>query len=295
MIDLEFIKQLKRLDLLAKKKVISSYAGSRRSVRQGRGIEPVDNREYFPGDDIRFIDWKVYGRTEKLFIKRFEEDRSLTTHLLVDASNSMDFSGQSERKYDFAAKLALGFAYLVTKENEKFALCCFSDRIDGLLPPKRGRRQFHNAIELLNRQQTQGKTAIGESLKKYASTIRSRSLSIVISDFLQPLDSINKGLLEMSRRSKSLIVIHVMDPAEKKLAMQGDVKLHDLETEGVKKIFITPEMRRDYAVRFMAHVEKLRKICDEIGADFFSVSSDDPIFETFFEITHIASRGRRRG
>jgi uncharacterized protein (DUF58 family) len=294
MIDLEFIKQLKTLDLLAKKKIISSYAGGQRSLRQGRGIEPVDHREYFPGDDLRFVDWKVYGKTEKLFVKRFEEEKSLTTHILVDASNSMNFGSGKRTKFDFASMLALGFAYLITRENEKFALGTYSDQLKDTLQPKRGRNHFFKAVDLLNSQKLGGLTNLEHVSERYANMIKSRSLCVVISDFLEPIDSIRKGLFRLTKKSKNLLVIQVLDPVEKILNWQGDIKLYDLETNEVKKMFFTPTMRRDYAVRFISHLEKVRGVCDDVGADFFSTTSDEPVFDIFFRITHLIKRGHTK-
>lgn len=294
MIDLEFIKQLKKLDLLAKKKIMSSYAGGQRSVKQGRGIEPVDYREYFPGDDPKFVDWKVYAKTEKLFIKRFEEDKSLTTHILVDASNSMNFGPGKYTKYDFAAMLAAGFAYLVTKENEKFAIGTFNTEIKEVMQPKRGKGQFFKSIDVLNSQDLGGLTNMDHVGDRYSDYIKTKSLIIVISDFLEPIDTIKSGLTHLAKKSKNMLVIHVADRAEKKLDWQGDMKLYDLETNEIKKLFFTPAMRTDYAVKYMAHVEKVRKTCDAVGADFFSVTSDEPLFDIFFQITHLSARGHKK-
>jgi uncharacterized protein (DUF58 family) len=291
MIDLDFLKQLKKLDLLAKKKVMSSYTGGQRSVKQGRGIEPVDNREYYPGDDLRFVDWKVYARTEKLFIKRFEEEKSLTTHILLDSSKSMDFKSGKYSKFDYASMLALGFAYLVTNENEKFAISTYNTQLRDVMNPDRGRKHFFDSVDLLNSQKLEGRTRLEVVAERYANYIKSRSLCIVISDFLEPVEDIRKGLFRLSKKSKSTLVVHVVDPAEKKLDWQGDIKLFDLETNQMKKIFFTPSMRRDYAVKYVAHIEKVRKICDGMGADFFSISTSDPIFDVFFQITHLARRG----
>lgn len=293
MIDLEFIKQLKKLDILTKKKIISSYAGVKRSVRQGRGIEPTDHREYFPGDDLKFVDWKVYGRTEKLFIKRFEEEKSLTTHILVDSSNSMNFGSADLSKFDYASMLAIGFAYLVTKENEKFGMATFNSKLEDVLQPKRGRKHFFKAVDILNRQKLGGMTNLDHCSEAYAKMIKTRSLIVVISDFLEPVETIRKGLFRLAKKSRNLIVVHVADPIEIKLNWQGDMKLYDLETNQIKKIFFTPKMRNEYAVKFIAHLERTRKICDSIGADFFSISSNLPVFDVFFEITHITTRGHR--
>jgi len=294
MIDLEFIKQLKTLDLLAKKKIMSSYAGGQRSIRQGRGIEPIDHREYFPGDDLRFVDWKVYGRTEKLFVKRFEEEKSLTTHILLDSSNSMNFGSGKYSKFDYASMLGIGFAYLVTQENEKFALATYNTQLRDVLQPKRGRGHFFKAVDMLNNQKLGGTTNLDIVGERYGNIIKSRSLCIVISDFLEKPEEIRKGLFRLAKRSKNLLVIQVMDPVEKKLEWQGDIKLHDLETNEIKKMFFTPSMRKDYAVKFIAHLEKVRNACDSVGADFFTTTTDDPVFDIFFKITHLTTRGHMK-
>lgn len=293
MIDTDFIKQLKKLDLLVKKKIISSYAGAKRSLRQGRGMEPVDHREYFPGDDLKFVDWKVYARTEKLFIKRFEEEKSLTTHILVDCSNSMNYTLQKSHrtKFDYASMLAIGFAYLVTKENEKFGLSTFNMGLNNVMQPKRGKRQFFSAIDLLNKQKLKDRTDLELSAKQYSKIIRTRSLVVVISDFLEPLPTIRQGLYRLAKKAKSMIVIHIADPGEMRLDWQGDLKLYDLETDQIKKIFFTPGLRKEYAVKFIAHIENVRKVCKDVGADFFSFPTDKDPFDIFFEITHLTSRG----
>lgn len=294
MIDLDFITQLKTLDLLAKKKIISSYAGAQRSLRQGRGIEPVDHREYFPGDDLKFVDWKVYARTEKLFIKRFEEEKSLTTHVLVDTSNSMNFGTGKYRKFDYASMLAIGFAYLVTNENEKFTVDTYNAELRDVMQPRRGKKQFFDAISLLNSQRMGGITNLDKSCEKYSGLIKTKSLCIVISDFLEPAEEIQKGLSHLAKKSKNLLIIHVLDPAEKKLDWQGDVKLYDLETNQTKKIFFTPSMRNEYAAKMIKHIQGITGVCDSIGADFFSVTTADPVFDIFFRITHLTARGGRR-
>ena len=178
MIDTTFFKELDRFSFMVRKRVSTAYSGSRRSILKGRGMEPVSYREYTQGDDFKTIDWKVYGRTEKLYVKEFEEEKSLTTHILLDTSKSMDF----RNKFEYAAMMALGFAYLVTKDNEKFAVATFGEEIN-ITKPKRGRKYLSLTIDLLNSTQLLGKTRFDYCMEKYASVIRSRSLVFIISDF----------------------------------------------------------------------------------------------------------------
>jgi len=237
MIDTEFFNQLNRFSLMVRKRVSSVYAGSRRAVLQGKGIEIVGYREYMPGDDIRTIDWRVYGRTEKLYIRKFEEEKNVTTHILLDSSMSMDYSSNGMTKFDYAAMLACGFGYLVTRENEKFAISTFGETID-ITPPKRGRGYLLHTIDRLNQTHLEGETKFDHCTQQYGKMIRSKSLVIVISDFLTDLDSIRAGLYRLA--PNDLIVISIFDPAEYDLTIAGDVKLHDMETNAIRKTYISP-------------------------------------------------------
>ena len=282
MIDTEFFNQLNRFSLMVRKRVSSVYAGSRRAVLQGKGIEIVGYREYMPGDDIRTIDWRVYGRTEKLYIRKFEEEKNVTTHILLDSSKSMDFSSLSSgmTKFEYAAMLACGFGYLVARENEKFAISTFAETID-ITPPKRGRGYLLHTIDRLNQHKLQGNTRFDHCTRQYDKMIRSKSLVIVISDFLTDLDSIRAGLYMLA--PNDLIVISVFDPAEYDLTIAGDAKLHDMETGEIRKTYISPKLKEDYKKLMDSHFGGIRETCMHVGADFFSFGTDRSIFDAFLE------------
>ena len=150
--DTEFFKELEKFSLLVKKRVSTAYSGGRKSLRFGHGISPVGYREYRKGDDFKLVDWKVYGRTEKLYIREHEEERSLVVHILLDGSASMGYEG----KFAYASRLAAGFAYLATLENEKYAISLFCKK---LYPgePKRGRRNLFQSIVDLDRNCSSGR------------------------------------------------------------------------------------------------------------------------------------------
>ena len=286
MIEQDFFQQLNRFNFIVKKRISSVYAGSRKSIRYGKGIEVVDYREYFPGDDFRTIDWNIYCRTEKLHVRRYEEEKSATTHILIDTSKSMDFSTNHMTKYDYAAMIGLGFAYIVTNTNEKFALATYAERLRDILRPKRGRTHFFKAFDLLNGMCSglQGKTDLSTAASSYIKMIRSKSFVVIVSDFLEDIGSIREGIYRMARFRNDLMVVHVADPGELDLKWSGDVKLHDLETAGVRKTYISPKFKKDYHKRLKEHLSMIEESCGDVGADFFSVRTDTPIFETFLEL-----------
>ncbi len=277
MINTSFFKELDRFSFMVRKRVSTAYSGSRRSILKGRGMEPVSYREYTQGDDFKTIDWKVYGRTEKLFVKEFEEEKSLTTHILLDTSKSMDF----RNKFEYAAMLALGFAYLVTKDNEKFGVSTFSEEIN-ITKPKRGRRYLSQTIDLLNSMELSGKTRFDYCMEKYSSIIKSRSLVIVISDFMADASAIKNAIFRLG--DNELVLIQVLDPVETKLDLGGEARLIDLETEQKLDIYTSPRLQTEYQKRLSDHIAKIKEPSLQVGADFHTVTTDMPIFEAIFQI-----------
>jgi uncharacterized protein (DUF58 family) len=277
MIDTSFFKELDRFSFMVRKRVSTAYSGSRRSILKGRGMEPVSYREYTQGDDFKIIDWKVYGRTEKLYVKEFEEEKSLTTHILLDTSKSMDF----RNKFEYAAMLAVGFAYLVTKDNEKFGVSTFAEEIN-ITKPKRGRRYLSQTIDLLNSTELSGKTRFDYCMEKYASIIKSRSLVIVISDFMADASAIKNAIFRLG--NNELVLIQVLDPVEKNLDLGGEARLIDLETEQKLDIYTSPRLRTEYQKHLADHIAKIKEPSLQVGADFHTVTTEMPIFEAIFQV-----------
>lgn len=262
---------------MVRKRVSTAYSGSRRSILKGRGMEPVSYREYTMGDDFKTIDWKVYGRTEKLFVKEFEEEKSLTTHILLDSSKSMDF----QNKFEYASMLALGFAYLVTKDNEKFGISTFSEEIN-ITKPKRGRGYLSLNIDTLNNMELSGATMFDYCIEKYASMIKSRSLVFIISDFMTDVEAVQNAIFRLG--DNELVLIQVLDPVEMSLDLGGEAKLIDLETGANLDIYSSPRLRSEYGKRMDDHIAKIKETCVQVGADFHTVTTDKPVFDAIFEV-----------
>ena len=286
MIDTSFFKELDRFSFMVRKRVSTAYSGSRRSILKGRGMEPVSYREYTQGDDFKTIDWKVYGRTEKLYVKEFEEEKSLTTHILLDTSKSMDF----RNKFEYAAMMALGFAYLVTKDNEKFAVATFGEEIN-ITKPKRGRKYLSLTIDLLNSTRLIGKTRFDYCMEKYANVIRSRSLVFIISDFMADIEAVRNSIFRLE--DNELVLIQVLDPLEKNLDLGGEAKLIDLETDAKMDIYTSPRLRAEYQNRLNDHIAKIKETCISVGADFHTVTTDKPIFDSIFEVVNSREAGKK--
>ncbi len=287
MIDTSFFKELDHFSFMVRKRVATAYSGTRRSILKGRGMEPVSYREYSPGDDFKIIDWKVYGRTEKLYVKEFEEEKSLTTHVLLDTSNSMNFRD----KFEYAAMLGLGFAYLVTKSNEKFGISTFGEEVN-ITKPRRGRKYLSQTIDLLNNTELKGKTRFDYCIERYAGVIKSRSLVIIISDFMADIDAIRNAIFRLGENE--LILIQVLDPVEKNLELGGEAELIDLETDKKLSIYSSPRLRTEYERRLLEHTARIKETCLQVGADFYSETTNKPVFDSIFEVVSERSVKRMR-
>jgi len=285
-IDVDFFRQLDRFTFMVRKKVSTAYAGSRRSTHSGKGLDTVGYREYNRGDELKSIDWKAYARIEKLYVRQFEEDKSLTTHILLDASNSMDYASADTTKYEYATMLAAGFAYLVTKDNDKFAISTFADDVN-IARARRGRKYLLQTIERLEDVKLGGKTGIDEITTQYGKAIKSRSLIIIISDFLDDFESIESAIYRFSYHD--LILVQVLDPTERNLKVHGHSKLVDLETDVNLDTYVSDSFKDEYQEKLEEHINRIQDACSRVGAEFYTFTTDIPIFDAFL---HTISRRR---
>jgi uncharacterized protein (DUF58 family) len=280
MINLDFLKHLDRFNLIIHKKVTSNYSGPRTTEQVGEGLVFREHSSYVAGEDIRRIDWNVYARTEKLHVKKFEAERNLVTHIILDYSGSMNF-GEGTKKYEYAAMLGIGFAYMALKNNEKFVLSTFSDRLD-LFRQRKGKSQLASIYEYLNKKKAGGKSRFGESVTKYKKRVTSKSLIVVVSDFLYDTEEMKYALYKY--KGHEIILIQVLDPIEVKMDLSGDFRLEDAESSGILRTFISPFLRKKYKDKLADHQAKIKEIAGELKAKFFVVPTDSPIFDTFYKV-----------
>jgi uncharacterized protein (DUF58 family) len=275
--DTDFFKELERFSLLVRKRVSTAYSGGRKSLRFGHGISPVGYREYRKGDDFKLVDWKVYGRTEKLYIREHEEERSLVVHILLDGSGSMGYEG----KFGYASRLAAGFAYLAVLENEKYALSLFCKRF---YPgePKRGRVNLIRSVEELDGVIPRGATSLKAVADQLEAGLKSTSLVVLISDLLADTEDVLSCIYRLS--GHELVVIQVLAPAEAELSFGGDIKFVDLESGQQLITRITEGERQEYLKKLEEHNGRIQEACSRVGAEYFQFHTDRPVFESFTEM-----------
>jgi len=280
MITTDFLDQLDRFHLVVKKNVTSNYIGPRRSMATGRGLTFKDHRIYSMGDDIRLIDWKVFARTDDLHIKTFEEERNLTAHIIMDASASMGF-GRPISKFDYAAMLGVGFAYLAMRENEKFQYSTFAESLD-IFQSRRGMSQLASMVFHLNNTKTQGHSKMLNSIIQYKKVVGSRSLLVLASDFLMDIKEVIEALYTLG--DHEIKIIQVLDPIEKDLKYSGDFKLIDSETKTMLRTYISPRLRVKYQQMLDRHSAKIEETCNKLGYHFHQLTTNIPVFDAFYKV-----------
>jgi len=278
MIDTTFLKELDRFNLILKKRVLSNYQGERQSHAHGQGLVFADYKDYVPGDDFRAIDWRVFARTNKFYIKKYEEERDLSVHVIVDASASMNY-GRRITKFEYASMIGVGFAYMALTSNEKFNFSTFSENLN-YLKARKGMGQLLGIVERLEKLKIDGVSKFNQSLEEYKQYVKSRSFVVIISDFLYDLEEIRAVLSRYSKHE--VIVIQVLDPEERKLSLYGDVLLEDSELHTKLRTFISNRLLKSYRDKIEQHIFSVKDACEKAGADFVSITTDRPVFEAFY-------------
>jgi uncharacterized protein (DUF58 family) len=295
-IDPGFLDELGRFDASLKRPSNALQQGEQESPEVGEGLTFSDYRRYAPGDDTRLIDWRVYARTEEYFVKQFEEERNLTVHVLVDTSASMDFGsreldgrgpanrayGGDDHKFEFGAKLGLGFAYLTAEENNEFRFSTFRDRPTRLDTGRSNRGELLRVVDALNETELAGRTDVAASLEEYASTIHSRSLVVVVSDFLVPPDDVAEGVAALE--DNDVLLIHVLSPDELDPDVLGDTIFEDPESGDTRRSYFGGATMRQYERRLQRHVDEVRERARDLRADHVLVSSGTDFFDAFSSV-----------
>lgn len=281
MIDTDFLVQLKRFSIIVNKKVTSSFSGSKRSNSFGRGLVVNDFRPYVAGDDFRAIDWKIYARTDDLYIKRYEEDKALTVHVLIDISKSMDYGTGKHTKFEYAAMMGLGFAYLAARGNERFVLSTFADDFI-TFRAKRGMSQVMGFLHHLNNVKCDGVIDFENLMKRYKKTIKSRSLIIIISDFLFDIEQV-KNTFPMYKNHE-IRAIQILDRSEIDFDIRGNVVLQDTETKKEIETYLSEARRQEIREKLYEHILRVEKETTALGGSFTLLSPEQPVFESFHKV-----------
>jgi uncharacterized protein (DUF58 family) len=270
--------RLGSLELVARLVVEGYLAGRHRSPGLGGSLEFAEHRPYVPGDDLRRVDWKVYGRTDRWYVRESEQETNLRATLVVDASASMGYaSGENASKWEYARALAASLAWLLLAQQDAVGLATFGDRIRAFIPPRGGRAQRARLFAALEAEEAGGGTSPEGPFQQLAERLPRRGLLVLISDLLGPPERFLPGLRFFRHRKHEVVVFHVLDPAERSLAaLPSGEEIVDLETG--RSVHARPEEIADGYGRELEALERLyREQAHDRGFDWVPTGTEEPV------------------
>jgi len=293
-LDPTILARLEGLQLRARRIVEGYISGVHRSPFHGFSIEFAEHREYAPGDDLRYLDWKVFGRTDKYYLKQFEEETNLVCYLLLDTSQSMQYksAGAPMSKLDYARCLAAALAYLVLGQQDRVGLATFDNQIRSLVRPAGNPSHLEQLIHVMDRATAERKTATGAIFHGLAERFKKRGIVVIISDLFDDPDSMMAGLKHFHHRRHDVILLNVLDPAELEFPFNETTLFHGLE--GLADVLAEPRaLRKAYLKEFGQFLAKLKKGCRIHQIDHVQMRTDQPLDLALS--SYLAARAHRTG
>lgn len=275
-LDPQVLARAEALGMKARQVVEGLRVGDHKSPFKGFSVEFVQHREYVPGDDIRHIDWKSYGRSERYTIKQYEQETNFLCHLLVDGSNSMRYGRADTNKLEFAKLLTASIAYLTIRQRDTVSLRVFNTDWVAELPPSSSLAHINAITHTLEDTQPRDRTAIGPLLSEVADRISRRGIVCLISDCLEDLDPILEGLRHLRFRGHEVILFHILHPDEVNFPLDGNIRFIGLE--GFSELMTRPHMLRPAYLRIVRkYLADIQKGCDRSGVDYVQMLTDRPL------------------
>lgn len=286
--DPQKLAKLQNLTLRARHVVEGYIAGSHRSPTRGFSIEFAEHREYAPGDDLRYVDWKVFGRTDKFYLKQFEDETNLICHLMVDTSESMRYQGPDSpwSKFDHAATLATSLAWLVLQQQDAVGLCCFDDHVRTWIRAQSGPAHLRQIIQTLEDGAPSAKTSIGRVLQEVAERTTRRGITVLVSDLFGDLDETFRGIQRLRHARHDVMVIHTLDAAELDFPFRQQTLFRGLEA--LPQVLVHPRgVRKAYQAKIQEFCRSIEARCRHLHVDYILARNDTPLDAT---LTQLLSR-----
>ena len=263
------------MELVARQVVEGFITGRHRSPFHGFSAEYLDHRAYTPGDQISTIDWKVLARTDKYYVKLFEDETNLRAHVLLDCSRSMAFQSGELSKLAYGCYLAAALTHLLLRQNDAVGLTLFDTDIKTFIPPQAHPTQFRRVLDALDATASEGDTAVGPVLHRVAERIRRRGLVILISDLLDREEAIAQGLQHFRHDKHEVLVFHVMDPAELSFPWDRTTRFQDME--GAGRVVVNPNsLRQKYLERIGQFTANLQSACAQRKISYHLAETSQP-------------------
>jgi uncharacterized protein (DUF58 family) len=273
--DPDGLSRVGNMELVARQVVEGFLTGRHRSPYHGFSVEYLDHRAYSPGDEIRSLDWKILARTDKYYVKLFEDETNLRAYILLDCSRSMAFQSGKVSKLEYGCYLTAALSHLMLHQNDAVGLVLFDQEVRHYLPPRARPTQFRRILELLDETPSQGDTDVGTVLHEIAERIHRRGLVIVISDLIDDVPKLAGGLQHFRHNHHEVIVFHVLDDAELTFPYERLTRFKDME--GVGRVVANPKaLRTRYLARITTWLDELKSSCFERNISYNLANTTQP-------------------
>lgn len=292
LLDPKVLDKLGRLELKARQAVEGFMAGMHRSPHRGASVEFAEHREYVPGDDLRHLDWRIFGRSDRFYIKRYEEETNLTLCVVLDCSESMAYAGQGRvSKFNYGSMVAATLSYLVLHHRDAAALALTSEDVDKWVPAATRPGHLLAISDAIERTKLSRKTDAGLTLKELAGRLPPRSIVALISDFFAPPERVLAGIRALKTKRQDVIVFQVLDRDELEFPFDRMLKFEGLE--GTGDLIADPRaLKKAYLEIFGAHQDKLKRGCLGNGVDYRLLTTDTTLDVALS--SYLSFRARRR-
>ena len=281
-IDPATLMRIKNLELRAKVVVEGFYHGLHRSPYHGFSVEFSEYRQYTPGDDPRYLDWRLFARSDRYYVKRFEDETNLRCYLTLDTSHSMAFGSLAYTKAQYAATLAATLAYFLSTQRDAVGLLTFDQHVGEFLPARYRPGHLHRLMLALERAPGGTATDLTAPLERIAELVAKRGLVALISDLLAPPDKLERDLGCLKSRGHEVVLFHVLDPAELTLNFENAALFHDVESG--RQLYVDPAaVRQEYLRRLGEHNASIERICSRLDIEYHRLSTDQPLEIALFD------------
>jgi len=278
----DIISKVSNLSLKARLLVEGLIVGMHKSPYHGFSVEFSEHRSYNKGDEIRNIDWKIWGKTDKYFVKEYEEETNLLSHIILDQSKSMTYASNNISKLEYSKILSASLAYLMLKQQDGVGLTLFDSKIRSLIEPKSKSNHIKSLFSIMEKTTPGSDTKIGDILHISAESIKKRGLVILISDFFDDVESIISGVKHYRYKGNEVIVFHVLDPKELNLSFDERTEFVDLETG--ESITTDPwHIQNDYNQKIKDFCKELESNCKKNKVDYTLLTTDTPVEVALFD------------
>jgi uncharacterized protein (DUF58 family) len=266
-----------RLVMIAREVVEGFLNGLHQSPYKGFSVEFAEHRQYYPGDEIRHIDWRAYGKTDRYYIKEYEEETNLQAHLLLDASGSMGYRGKGPSKLEYAQQVAASLAYLMLNQLDAVGLLLHDARVREQVPAHASTKHLLHLFQVLEKAQPGGETSMAPLWHTLADQLPRRGMVIVLSDCFDKLPDLLQALRHFRHRGHEVLLFHILAPEEIEFPFGKWTQFRDLESAGNKVLVDPQRLRQEYLKNFQAFCEELRKQAGFMKVDYHLMRTDEPV------------------